>query len=511
MRRPITQKAKSPLKQTRVGSTGEDLNTDVSMARSESETTPDQVIPGKTTTTVKDFNKTWDKEAAGGLTYAQWKALPGNKEKEQAFINRMTTSSTEPDQIIKGGTTTTEQQFTPQTADSYTGITPWENRFNMRTARQSERFSRNEAKRDLRRNAKEAARDTRQDGGNFLEGRKARRDIMTGKSFQNERQENLYNTSRGLTDDQNTVYKTDMQKNQFDKGIVRGEEFTGTPRDMTTYDVGTAKGQTTLNNYKASAPGFEVKLGANEKVTTSGGDAAKANSGAPTTNKVNGTGASSKASMRPSVGLNAEFKGASVPSADLVASKKARQVAQADATMPDAVIVTPKNNSEPKQRKTRAPKGEKELSKRQIRRQERKENTVVSTDKLGSKSASIPTPEPKGASKLAPTFAPPKSSGSNFAGTGMSKSEVSDLSEALTDRKNAGVREANKFTAGSIQANAGTADRSSYNRTSPGLSDGTPTRKDSDRSIISAAQMRYESNVGVKKSTPMKKGYFKGK
>jgi hypothetical protein len=381
----------------------------------------------------------------------------------------------------------------------------------MRTARQSERFSRNEAKRDLRRNAKEAARDTRQDGGSFLEGRKARRDIMTGKSFQNERQENLYNTSRGLTDDQNTVYKTDMQKNQFDKGIVRGEEFTGTPRNMTTYDVGTTKGQTTLNNYKASAPGFEVKLGANEKVTTSGGDAAKANSGAPTTNKVNGTGASSKASMRPSVGLNAEFKGASVPSVDLVASKKARQVAQADATMPDAVTVTPKDDSKPPRRKTRAPKGEKELSKRQIRRQERKENTVVPTDKLNLKSASIPTPEPKGASKLAPISAPKPSAGGNFAGTGMSKTELSDLSEALTDRKNAGVREANKFTAGSIQANAGTADRSSYNRTSPGLSDGTPTRKDSDRSIVSAAQMRYESNVGVKKSTPMKKGYFKSK
>ena len=217
-----------------------------------------------------------------------------------------------------------------------------------------------------------------------------------------------------------------------------------------------------------------------------------------------------KLQCAPSVGLNAEFKGASVPSVDLVATKKARQVAQADATMPDAVAVTPKEtNSKP--RKTRAPKGEKELSKRQIRRQERKENTVVSTDKLGSKSASIPTPELKGASKLAPISAPKPSAGSNFAGTGMSKSELGDLSEALTDRKNAGVREANKFTAGSIQANTGTADRSSYNRTSPGLSDGTPTRKDSDRSVISAAQMRYESNVGVKKSTPMKKGYFKGK
>lgn len=510
MRQPITQKAKSPLKATdevtlgkttTVTSAGEDLTTEVSK--------PGNVI-GSGYSGNKMSNEAWKKYLAN--------ETPEQKAKRQAreVKDGVREAATTETIVTKGDpvTTTTEQQFTPQTADDYTGITPWENRFNMRTARQSERFSRNEAKRDLRRNAKEAARDTRQDGGSFLEGRKARRDIMTGKSFENKRQENLYNASRGLTDDQNSVYKTDMQKNQFDKGIVRGEEFTGTPRDMTTYDVGTAKGQTTLNNYKASAPGFEVKLGANEQVTTTGGDAAKANSGAPTTNKINGTGASSKASMRPSVGLNAEFKGASVPSVDLVASKKAKQVAQADATMPDAVTVTPKDDSKPSRRKTRAPKGEKELSKRQIRRQERKENTTVSTGKLGSdlsNSVSIPTPDAKGASKLAPISAPKPSAGSNFEGTGMSKTELGDLSEALTDRKNAGTREANKFTAGSIQANTGTADRSSYNRTSPGLSDGTPTRKDSDRSVISAAQMRYENNVGVKKSTPMKKGYFKGK
>ena len=181
MSRPITQKAKSPLKQVRVGSAGEDLSTDVSMVSRKSETTPDQVIPGKTTTTVKDFNKTWDKEAAGGLTYAEWKALPGNKEKEQAFINRMTTTTKEPDQVIKGATTTSEKSYTPQIRDSYTGITPWENRFNMRTARQSERFSRNEAKRVLRRQATEAARRARRDEGmSMSESLKLRQGIMRG-------------------------------------------------------------------------------------------------------------------------------------------------------------------------------------------------------------------------------------------------------------------------------------------------------------------------------------------
>lgn len=512
MRRPITQKAKSPLKQTNPTmeksetstSVGEDIISEV-----DSSVDPGNAPGGKQTTDTEGYlailkkrfpNSTGQQLVDGGYI-------------SSAYADRFPSSFTE--KKVTPGKTTTETKtnyYNPQVRDETTAITPWENRFNMRTSRQSERFARNEAKRDLRRNAKEAARDTRQDGGSFLEGRKARRDIMTGKSFQNDMQENLYNASRGLNADQNRVFNTDAQQSQFEQAAMRGEKVLGKRRDMDMYDYGTAKGATTVKTLQGYDPDYKVKLGSNEKVTTTGGEAAKTNANAPTTNKVNGTGASSKASMRPSVGLNAEFKGASVPSApDLVAAKKARQVAQADATMPNAVSVTPKDDSQPSRRKTRAPKGEKELSRRQIRRQERKENTVVSTDKLGSKSASIPTPEPKGASKLAPISAPKPSAGSNFAGTGMSKSELGDLSEALTDRKNAGLREANKFTAGSIQANTGTADRSSYNRTSPGLSDGTPTRKDSDRSVISAAQMRYESNVGVKKSTPMKKGYFKGK
>lgn len=478
MRRPITQKAKSPLKQTNPTmeksetstSVGEDIISEV-----DSSVDPGKAGGGKQTTDTEGYlailkkrfpNSTGQQLVDGGYI-------------SSAYADRFPSSFTE--KKVTPGKTTTETKtnyYNPQVRDETTAITPWENRFNMRTSRQSERFARNEAKRDLRRNAKEAARDTRQDGGSFLEGRKARRDIMTGKSFQNDMQENLYNASRGLNADQNRVFNTDAQQSQFEQAAMRGEKVLGKRRDMDMYDYGTAKGAATVKTLQGYDPDYKVKLGSNEKVTTTGGEAAKTNANAPTTNKVNGTGASSKASM------------------------------------PNAVTVTPKDDSQPSRRKTRAPKGEKELSRRQIRRQERKENTTVSTGKLGSdlsNSVSIPTPDAKGASKLAPISAPKPSAGSNFAGTGMSKSELGDLSEALTDRKNAGLREANKFTAGSIQANTGTADRSSYNRTSPGLSDGTPTRKDSDRSVISAAQMRYESNVGVKKSTPMKKGYFKGK
>ena len=40
--------------------------------------------------------------------------------------------------------------------------------------------------------------------------------------------------------------------------------------------------------------------------------------------------------------------------------------------------------------------------------------------------------------------------------------------------------------------------------------DGTPTREN-NKSVISMAQMRMNSNVGIKSKSPMKKGYFNGK
>ena len=513
MRRPITQKAKSPLKQTNPvleksetsTSAGEDIVTEVDNSEDPGNARGGSRLATNNEDYIAKLKKRFPNATGQQLVDGDW-IHPAHADR---FPSDFKEKKVTPGKPI---TETKTNYFTPQTRDETTAITPWENRFNMRTSRQSERFARNEAKRDLRRNANEASRRARRDDDmSYGDSRQLKRGIMKGDNL-DDNQQTLYNASRGLNADQNRVFSTDAQQSQFEQAATRGEKVLGTRRDMDMYDYGTAKGSTTVKTLQGYDPDYKVKLGSNEKVTTTGGDAELANANMPATNKVNGTGASSKAAMRPSVGLNAEFKGASVPSVDLVAAKKARQVAQADATMPEAVTVTPKEtNSKP--RKTRAPKGEKELSKRQIRRQERKENTVVSTDKLGSydASVSIPTPESKGASKLAPISAPKPSAGSNFAGTGMSKSELGDLSEALTDRKNAGVREANKLTAGSIQENTGTADRSSYNRTSPGLSDGTPTRKDSDRSVISAAQMRYESNVGVKKSTPMKKGYFKGK
>lgn len=513
MRRPITQKAKSPLKQTNPTmeksetstSVGEDIISEV-----DSSVDPGNAPGGKQTTDTEGYlailkkrfpNSTGQQLVDGGYI-------------SSAYADRFPSSFTE--KKVTPGKTTTETKtnyYNPQVRDETTAITPWENRFNMRTSRQSERFARNEAKRDLRRNAKEAARDTRQDGGSFLEGRKARRDIMTGKSFQNDMQENLYNASRGLNADQNRVFNTDAQQSQFEQAAMRGEKVLGKRRDMDMYDYGTAKGATTVKTLQGYDPDYKVKLGSNEKVTTTGGEAAKTNANAPTTNKVNGTGASSKASMRPSVGLNAEFKGASVPNApDLVATKKARQVAQADATMPNAVTVTPKDAGvraaeKSARQETRANKKQARMANRG---QVDKDGNIITRKEMrqnrrAGEAAYKADQEFKAA--VDQVGANANKYESNLESVPEAPDNVKfSGNEIIADRKAKALAQAN-----SMKANTGTANRSSYNRTSPGLSDGTPTRKDSDRSVISAAQMRYESNVGVKKSTPMKKGYFKGK
>jgi len=513
MRRPITQKAKSPLKQTgpvlekseTSTSAGEDIISEV-----DSSEDPGKASGGRQTTDAEGYLATLKKRFPNstGQQLVDGGYISG------AYADRFPSSFTEKN--ITPGKTTTETKtnfFSPQTRDETTAITPWENRFNMRTSRQSERFARNEAKRDLRRNANEASRRARRDDDmSYGESRQLKRGIMKGDNL-DDKQQTLYDASRGQTAEANRVFSTDAQQSQFEQAAVRGEKVLGKRRDMDMYDYGTAKGAATVKTLQDHDPDYKVKLGSNEKVTTTGGGAKSANAGAPTTNKVNGTGASSKAAMRPSVGLNAEFKGASVPSApDLVAAKKARQVAQADATMPDAATAPSKDADVKAAEKSarQATRANNKQARMANRGQVDKDGNVITrkqmrqNKKAGQADYKARKEFDEAVNQVA---ANANKSESNLESVPEAPDNVKfSGNEIIADRKAKALAQAN-----SMKQNTGTADRSSYNRTSPGLSDGTPTRKDSDRSVISAAQMRYESNVGVKKSTPMKKGYFKGK
>jgi hypothetical protein len=256
MRRPITQRAKSPLKNTdevtlgkttTVTSAGEDITTEVSK--------PGKVIGGGYSGK-KMSNEAWKKYLANETP--EQKAKRHAREVKDGVREAATTETV----VTKGEpvTTTEKEQYTPQIQDKYTAITPWENRFNMRTARQSERFARNEAKRDLRRNASEASRRARRDDDmSFMDSKRLKRGIMKGDNLDS-KQQKLYDASRGQTDEANTIYSTDAQQSQFDNAAVRGEEFKGTARNIETKDLSTAAGQTAIERNKAQNPDMKVDV-----------------------------------------------------------------------------------------------------------------------------------------------------------------------------------------------------------------------------------------------------------
>lgn len=514
MSRPITQKAKSPLKQTvtmnkKTTSTGEDIVNETVINK------PGKVTGSYTNLTTRDKwkeylkNETPEQKAARHAREVRdGKRAPGTSEVVRT--------------VTKGEPVVTKESYTPQIKDDYTGITPWENRFNMRTARQSERFSRNEAKRDLRRQANEAARRARRDGGmSMSESLKLRQGIMKGDD---KRYSELYNTSRGLDADQKRAYKTDMQYNQFNKGITRGEEFTGTARDMNIYDVGTAKGQTTLANYKNADPSFKLELGANTS-------ASKANKGAanvPATNAVNGTGSKGK-TLIGARNLNVgSAPKVNVPKVDLV---KGGADAKANAAVAEYEKFNPKTSEKP----AKAPKEKGGYTRKEVRemRRENAERAVLDGNEAGSTRAAERRVKRAGRKALRQEQKLANQLSKNADKMDMSiESPEEDFTFKPIPRKQS---PGGAYAAGgkSIESNpmqginSALSERPKYNS-----SDGTPTapRNGSVLSTqaperpgfsaeqaaeieraASAVKMRQQSNVGIKQRSPMKKGYFKNK
>lgn len=263
MRQPITQKAKSPLKATgdvtlgkttTVTSAGEDITTEVSKPGK---------VKGSGYSGKKMSNEAWKKYLANETP--EQKAKRHNRE----VADGVREAATKETVVVKGDpvTTTKKEQYTPQIRDKTTAITPWENRFNMRTARQSERFARNEAKRDLRRNANEASRRARRDDDmSYGDSRRLKRGIMKGDNL-DDKQQTLYDASRGQTAEANTVYSTDAQQSQFDQAAMRKEEVDGTARDINIADMGTSAGQVVLANNAKSSPDFKAEVETKEVET----------------------------------------------------------------------------------------------------------------------------------------------------------------------------------------------------------------------------------------------------
>lgn len=265
MKKPITQRAKSPLKQTNEGvdlkkettttSTGEDIVTESTVKK------PGKVIGQYDNLMPNDKwleylkNETPEQKAARH-------AREVRDGKREAPTEEVITT------VTPGETTTTTEteKAAPMMRDKYTGITPWENRFNMRTARQSERFARREARRDLRRQANEDARRARRDGGmSYADSLKLKRGIMKGDDA---RYSDLYNASRGTTPQAQKIYDTQMQQNQFEQGSTRGENVNSNWRKVGIGDVGEGPGNMNINNVKSQDPEYKADFSTTKSSST---------------------------------------------------------------------------------------------------------------------------------------------------------------------------------------------------------------------------------------------------
>lgn len=162
----------------------------------------------------------------------------------------------------------TKTSYTPQIEKTTDAITPWENRWNRRVDKQNERWARQEARKDLRNIAKQEARNIRQEGGGFGEGWKARRDVMTGRANLSAKEQELYNTSRGIDSRLQEVIDTRRGRDQLEQG-ASGNDKVKSVYDFTMADAGTAEGEQTLKKY-------ERNLGGKPELETSKGSGSSA-------------------------------------------------------------------------------------------------------------------------------------------------------------------------------------------------------------------------------------------
>lgn len=238
MRKPITQKAKSPLKQTSAG--------DVLM-ESKSKT-PDVTVKGtkgtpeeKRTILYSDLSPEQRKAARA---YNMKKFGTHNPTAEGLADNTVVTKAATPgtpDKVIPGETKT--ESYAPKIKREGDAITPWENRWNRRVEKANRRWDKQDAKRELRAEAKQDARDVRQAGGSWAEGYKARRDLMTGRGELSDSEKDLYDRSRGLGNDEGT-YASEQRRT-----LASGDDKVTVYEDLEIKDAGTSEGERTLGTY----------------------------------------------------------------------------------------------------------------------------------------------------------------------------------------------------------------------------------------------------------------------
>jgi len=466
--KPITHRSKTPLKAGGDELLGKkkvvDASGNVLKADDSGQRTPAQ--PATTKTTVKPYSKEWDKEAAGGLTYAEWIKKPGNKEKEQKFVESRTVTETTPG---TAGSFERETQYEPvvtegRDADKVDTFYPWEARFARRTQRASVRDEKRRGRqgvRQLNRALKAGVIDQEEYDAEigqaqrmkYGQGNIAQRQIGIDGGIEGTEGFDAI-TSQGYQANRRNTLRTDMNRRpQGEQEAGMRVKADGT-EDMTQaeYEAG---------GKKAMSSGANAVLEAGDQAT-------------PKTSKA-------------------------VQDASVSASESAPEVSMEDAT--NQVLANFDNIMADKEFRSA------------VRGSDEPEKDLpfdrVKTEKTQLKSKSIPDLDVKpGAGYKAPVLER-QSSQDMFGSLG----EAMELNQNAQDvlREVDGTNNMMRDSYSGIEANVGTGDRESTKGDVIQLTDGVPVRSNSDRSIISvdestpAFKMKYKHSPAMMyKSSPAK-------
>lgn len=458
MNKPITNRVKnapnSPAKQT---------SGSIVMANtSQGEGTPDQTVE-ETVRTKRNLyssdKEAWDANndnvqsrypdyASFHADAEKWrKNNPGYQYKEETVTKTIPGTPGE----------TTRTTYKPEIVKNQTQTTPWENRWADRIADQQVREGRQDARRRLRKIGVEEFKTLRREGAGLRDAFKGMRDIQTGRGNLSDYERDLYETKRGLKD----VEEAQAAENAYRTLATRGDNVK-TTHDFTTADAGTTEGGTTLKNYETNLggkPEIEPGNAAEPQNWHSGIDARKQSR--------------AKAALLDQHAENQRTKRlASEAAADIESDIVGKMPKGNDGTIDSKGNPTDKaksldditlNATDTKLESVPEDNAD-------FRPLEKKTSLNRKKPKIDIK---VPTLKPKTAKRPAPT-----------------------------------AEEAADIAAGIIK-NTGTANRSEYNRTSPPLVDGAPTRE--NRPPMSPANMKFGRNVGMQPKSALKKGYFKNK
>tara|TARA_R100000951_G_C2652290_1_gene184755 strand:- start:1501 stop:3072 length:1572 start_codon:yes stop_codon:yes gene_type:complete len=353
--------------------------------------------PAETKVVVEDYSKEWDKEAAGGLSYAEWIKVPGNKNKEKDFVKSKTkTITTEGTEGTSGERTTSYEPKSTEgrEADKVDTFLPWERRFAQRTQRGAVRDEIRRGKKGIKQLDKALAAG-----------------VITQEDYDKD-----YAEASKLAFGQGTIAKG-QYTNTAGMDAILSQGYQANPAVSTNTDM-LRKPQ---GEQEAGQP---VKADGSEQMTKEEYEA----------------GGKSKSTPKTS----AAVQDASSNAGTSVTEDQAKQESGELPNLSTADLSVDQRLFD----RDGDPEAE------EITDFKREPESAVSVKPKQYKPS-----EPKGAEIVQINKPDARSSSSDMFG-GLSTVELADLSEALTDQKNQATNEANEFTGDSVQANTGTGNRS---------------------------------------------------